>query len=804
MKFFIGYFRKCDLVTMLGTIMGITGLMCALTQHFTLSVLCLALCGICDAFDGTLARMGKYSDEEKEYGVQLDSLSDVICFGVLPAIITFSLKPSLLVAIISILYVLCGVIRLAYFNMLHVTNNAKKGIYIGLPITTIAIIYPIVFVVTRFINFSYLSLVLPIILVLMGVLFISRIEIKKVDFLKIFKKIFNKYVINYLLFPIFIVASGDFFYKLSNGILPGIKMTITSIVNYPLAFIFVYFLVLLMYLFLNTIFKTSKKAKIILLVISSVLFIVNDIKFRIMGVPLEFSDVGYLNPDNIKMVGTATTTIGSWVIWTIIKAIIYIGVSILFIIDKRLITFDKIKYRIICCVLSCLAFIGLVCLLIYNKNFVIEKIYRTNNASLNTYYLVSELSDDFGLIQGIIVSGINKINVVPDGYNKEDVISLIGNYKEKESSINWGKANVVFILSESFSDLENVSEITFDKPLMKNIDLYESSSDKMVFDLVVPTKGGVSVNTEFEILTGASLTFLPTGYIPYNQYYNKYTARIAPNIIKEFNNNGYETMYLTPWGKDSYNSKRNYEYFGAKKTIYGTDLSGSVKGMFYSDESLMKDIYNELKTTSDGNYKFIMAATGENHFPYNSGKFKKYDIKIKNSKFSSESSEILLNYAQGVYDADKELNNLYEMIQDLDVPTIIVFYGDHLPYTVDSKGIDPYMESMYFNTGDENINVLRKYTTKAVILSNYDIECEDIKIMNASYLGAYVLNNLDLNISNYFKYIDDTRKNLAAFNKYGILVNNELIPYLSLDSELARFVNDYRYVQYGSLYEGIN
>ena len=126
LKYIIGYFRKCDMLTMLGTTIAFLGMYCAFKSHFSIASLCLLLSGLCDSFDGTLARKYKYSKSQQEYGVQLDSLSDAICFGILPAIITVLISNGILSLIICIFYMLCGVIRLAYFNMLHTTKWQKK------------------------------------------------------------------------------------------------------------------------------------------------------------------------------------------------------------------------------------------------------------------------------------------------------------------------------------------------------------------------------------------------------------------------------------------------------------------------------------------------------------------------------------------------------------------------------------------------------------------------------------------------------------------------------------------------------
>lgn len=806
MKYIIGYFRKCDMLTMLGTTIAFIGMCCAFNGHFSLASLCLMLSGICDSFDGTLARKYKYDKSQQEYGVQLDSLSDVICFGILPAIITVLISTSIVSVIICIFYMLCGVIRLAYFNMLHTTKAAKKGEYIGLPITSIAIAYPIILIILRILNPGLLSKVMPAVLLIMGSLFIARFKLKKPNVPKIAAKILNKYTTNLILFPLFIVIAGDIFYRMtSNNVISNLESSFYTIVSHFLPFVLIYIMVALLFIIINSITNNSKITKILLLIVSLIIFVINDIKLNIMGIPIELSDVGYLNPDNMGMMATATTTIGSWIWLTVIKGIIFVALSVGIIFADKLGKFsvNSIVKRIVTFLIGTIL-IALIGISMTKKyTFFIEKIYNADKEILSEYISVDEYTNEYGFFQGIILTSLVKKDLVSPDYSSKYVSKLLSSYDDVTVSGKWGKANVVFILSEAFSDLENISEITFNEPLMQEIANYKKDNDKMVFDLLVPAYGGSSVNTEFEILTGASLTFWSPGFIPYNQYYSDSIGKNAPNIIKEFNNNGYTTMYLTPWGEDSYNSKRNYKLFGADKTIYGSKLKGSNKGQFYSDKSLMKDIYNQLKNTKEGEYKFIMTASGQNHFPYTEDKYEKYDVSVKNTEYSKKSTNMLKSYAQGVYDASKELNNLYKMIQDLDTPTIIVFFGDHLPYIIDDDGVEPYISAKYFNTENKYVNDMRKHTTKAVILSNYDIETDDIKYMNANYLGAYVLNKMDLKVSNYFKYIDDLRKKVPVYNRNAVYMNNNTALRSDLDYNAKKALEDYKFVQYGSFYENI-
>ena len=727
-------------------------------------------------------------------------------FWSFPSNINFITIKFLITKVICVFYMLCGVIRLAYFNTLSITDETKKGKFIGVPITTVSIAYPIVFMIVRFINYSYLSIIMPIVLLILGISFILRIEIPKPNIVNVFKKVFNKYVINYMLFPIYIILISDLFYKLNNNTIIGsIKALLNTVTSYFMPFVFMVIIVDIILLILNSIFKKTKFPKIIIISLLTILLVISDIKLNIMGIPLELTDVNYLNPANMSMMGTATSSIGIWIIWVIIKAIITAGIGILFILidKKRQVTIEKKNNRLIFALTGIILFSGLLLINFKNSNFILTKVYKTNNEEILNYNTVGEIYSEYGYWQGMYLNLLYKSNNKPEGYDKESTTKLLEEFTTEESKNNWGKANVVFILSEAFSYLENIDEIEFDKDLTPNINSYMNNENSKVFDLLVPSYGGSSVNTEFEILTGGTLSFWKSGFTPYTQYYNNYNGNKAPNIIKEFNNNGYETLYLTPWGETSYKSKYVYNLFGVDKTIYGADLNGEIKGLYYSDKSFMEDIYNELKDTSEGNYKFIMSATGQNHFPYN-GEYENYDIKITNSSYSDEDNKILLNYAQGLYDADKELNNLYEKIQDLDVPTIIVFYGDHLPYTVNSEGNDLYTSSAYFHTEDEELNWLRLYTTKAVILANYDINIDDLEYINASYLGAYIINQMDLEISNYFKFINNARNVMPVFNRSSIYLDGKIYSYDNVSNEVKKILNNYKYVQYGSFYDYIN
>lgn len=177
---FIGVYRKCDWVTMTGTSFAILGIICAYNSRTTYAIFCLILAAICDAFDGVVARKFRSLKEQEIYGIELDSLSDVISFGVLPMIITLNIAHNnILTYIACVFFCVCGVIRLAYFNMLTTTKKKVKNEFIGIPITASAIVVPLIYFVTFLISKKYNYIIFPILLIIMGILYITPIKLKK-------------------------------------------------------------------------------------------------------------------------------------------------------------------------------------------------------------------------------------------------------------------------------------------------------------------------------------------------------------------------------------------------------------------------------------------------------------------------------------------------------------------------------------------------------------------------------------------------------------------------------------------------
>ena len=177
----IGYYSLANAVTLFGLISSVTACFLAANDKPIFALYMLFLSCICDAFDGKIARASKRTPQEKFFGVQLDSLCDVISFGLTPCFIAFSFgfKGWLDVLIYGI-FIVCGAIRLAYFNTLANANPGKPmKTFRGVPIPMSTIVITFLFLLTTFMPATVSVWFFRIFLLALAIGFVLNIKIKK-------------------------------------------------------------------------------------------------------------------------------------------------------------------------------------------------------------------------------------------------------------------------------------------------------------------------------------------------------------------------------------------------------------------------------------------------------------------------------------------------------------------------------------------------------------------------------------------------------------------------------------------------
>lgn len=545
--------------------------------------------------------------------------------------------------------------------------------------------------------------------------------------------------------------------------------------------------------------KKSSKAIATLTIFFIILLDINLIRTSITGEPITFNDINFISQI------TSVTKLGMnnisqniyWYLSILLGEIIFL-VMIINLSKKHLVEMKNTKARVIILTACLLVLIMLFLPCETTNKFYLNLFYRNNDVKdYNSYTTNYNYYLRNGIIGGMYGNLLLTRTFKPASYEEKEVeefLNMSGDYIQKKTL---GKPNIIMIFSEAFWDVTKISEVKFNtNPIEKYNELKKNGK---TINLLVPSFGGMSENVSMEILTGEKMNYFANGYIPIMSLYKEKNSSRIPSLIKELKNNDYSSKIV--FGHDYYNAKQAFESIGFDTYLnyYNTQAyPDNIKGEELSDKYMMDEVINELDNKAEGSKIFYMASTIENHMPFDKSKFANYDIEITESTLTKQEQEQVLVYAQGLYDASNEISRLYEFVKEYDEPTIIIFLGDHLPYLYNDKNELLINNIEYFNTNDEKENIYRKYSTEALILSNYNVNLDEIPTyMGADMLLNSVLNNMNIKLSNYYKWLYQTRNIIPCYNKYIFMDSkNTLYYYNELPDDMKEIYTKRRNIQY--------
>lgn len=182
----LGFYNYTVILTYISLLSSSVGIIFAFKGEITICAVLLLISGICDMYDGKIARTKKdRTDEEKKFGIQIDSLCDLVCFSVFPSVIGYSLGiDKIWMLIILAVYPLTGVIRLGYFNVTEEIRQEKtkekRKIYQGLPVTFSGFLVPLFLFLRNVIGTNF-NIVYIVLILTMGILHISPIKVYRLS-----------------------------------------------------------------------------------------------------------------------------------------------------------------------------------------------------------------------------------------------------------------------------------------------------------------------------------------------------------------------------------------------------------------------------------------------------------------------------------------------------------------------------------------------------------------------------------------------------------------------------------------------
>ena len=358
------------------------------------------------------------------------------------------------------------------------------------------------------------------------------------------------------------------------------------------------------------------------------------------------------------------------------------------------------------------------------------------------------------------------------------------------------KPNVIVVQSEAFWDINKLDLKLSENPL-KNFE--ELRKESRYGELYVPVFGGGTSNTEYEILSGMSLKNYSSDW--YMVYPNEISAPKV-TLASIFRNQGYEAVGIHPYMSWYYNRLEVYKHFGFN-TFRSLEFMNEAEiiGAYVSDRYTTDLIIDAIETTEKPLFNFTV--TMQNHGPYGNERFAsdEFDVTVK-TKLSDSSNYFLKNYVQGIYLTDLELLRLVDYLRASDEPTILVFYGDHLPML--GEDYQAYRESEYID--DEKSETLqsdlRIMGVPYIMWSNYDDTSKELPTMNMSYFTSTILKEAGADMPDYLKALSIAGENLPLFFRtHGVDINGRQV-----DAEDPLYTNTQalNYLIYTKLKNGEN
>ena len=416
-----------------------------------------------------------------------------------------------------------------------------------------------------------------------------------------------------------------------------------------------------------------------------------------------------------------------------------------------------------------------------SKKGVAVNFWQQKRGYLKNGYILSFLMN----IQYTIVSQ-------PDGYSPEAVDKIADKYQVTQGTNKklTQKPNVVVIMNETFSDLNVVNKIKTNKEVMPFINSLSENTIKG--HMLVSVFGGGTSNSEYEFLTGNSVSSLPLNGNAYTQF----VKHKVPSLASQLKQQGYDTLAFHPYKAHGWNRDTVYPLIGFDNFLDETSMNPNgekFRGWYSDAEDYNKiiDIFNKKKA---GQPLFLFNVTIQNHGGYLiADKNFKEEIKIKDEKATDTANR----YLSLIHESDRAFEKIINYFKNQKEPTIVVMFGDHQPKLEDS-----FYELLY----GKSLNSLslkelqKKYTVPFIIWANYDIDAKsDVENVSANYLSSLMLQQTNLKMSRYNEFLLNMRNEVPALNANGYVDKDGKNHELSENNEYTKLITQYQYLQYNSL-----
>lgn len=417
-----------------------------------------------------------------------------------------------------------------------------------------------------------------------------------------------------------------------------------------------------------------------------------------------------------------------------------------------------------------------------------------------------------GFLPGFI-SFMQKTKIkAPDNYRAELAESILQPYAESEQTAESDsslKPTIIAIMNESFSDLSALGPLNCTDEHLSFLHALKDDPHTLEYGYnYVSTRGGGTSTTEFEFLTGNSMSQLP-GINPYAILDFKNT----PSLVHQLKQQGYHTIAMHPENPRNWRRNAVYPELGFDSFLSIDDFAGQEQTIYgrisdYGDYQKLIEVYEQQTGPA-----FIFNVTMQNHGGYDLSVLPEAE-QVSVDEAYRQYTDFQM-YQSLIKKSDDALRALIQYFSEVEEPVLICFFGDHQP------ALDATFESTLLASGqsEEESAIQHQekyYAVPYFIWSNFETNASSALATNASseagggssssvistnYLGPLLLQYAGLKRSAYSNYLLQQREYLPVLNLIGYLGRDQRWYALEEDSAYRKWITDYNYVQYQALFD---
>ena len=374
----------------------------------------------------------------------------------------------------------------------------------------------------------------------------------------------------------------------------------------------------------------------------------------------------------------------------------------------------------------------------------------------------------------------------PENYSQETVLKLLEEYPgvEADESVTH-PTNIVVIMNESFADFSVFD--TFEPSEDPTPFLHSLEENTVKGWMYSSVTGGGTATVEFEYLTGFTSLFQP----PHTVAYQLYVEEDMPSLAALAGTQGYETTAFHPYKSSGWNRVLAYDYLNFDHQLYQEDVINPwyVRG-YVSD---LSDYEMLFRTTEEQETTFIFNVTMQNHSGYAQG-WNNLERTIDLPAELSSADGTAEQYFALARESDEALKELITYYQNLDEPTMVVFFGDHQPPLKNAFYEVLYGKKLSERTTEE---VLQQYAVPFFIWTNYDIEERQDVVISPNYLGVLTAQMAGLPLTGYMNFLAQMYEELPAITPVGfVTADGRYLEEEELSEEQQEWLNTYEILNY--------